>query len=197
MDVVIPIAAEVPAFAEAGHDCPKLLIDVNGTPMIEWATASLDGLADESAYVVPVLQSHVREYAIDDRLKEIYSDDITVVSINGMTDGAAETVLKAHDHIGEYELVVAFGDQYAEAPLVEAIQPTDADGVIPVFESSSPTWSYVTTDDESGVVTGAIESADSSFCFLLHFNDAHYQNEPPNPHHGSFTGRSSLGLLYN
>lgn len=156
MDVVIPIAAEDPAFAEAGYDCPKPLIDVNGTPMIEWATASLDGVVDESAYIFPVLQSHVREYAIDDRLREIYSDDITVVSIDGMTDGAAETVLKAREHIGEDELVVAFGDQYVETPLAESIRRTTVDGLIPVFESSSPAWSYVATD-EDGIVTEAAE----------------------------------------
>ena len=45
--------------------------------------------------------------------------------------------------------------------------------------------------------TDAIESADSPFCFFVHLNDAHYQYDPPNPHHRSFTDRSALGLLYN
>jgi NDP-sugar pyrophosphorylase family protein len=156
MDVVIPIAAEDPAFVEAGYSCPKPLIDINGTPMIKWATASLDGVADESSYIFPVLQSHVREYAIDDRLREIYSDDITIVPIDEMTDGAAETVLKARQYIGDKELVVAFGDQYAHIPLGESIRSTTADVLIPVFESSSPAWSYVATRGD-GTVTEAAE----------------------------------------
>jgi len=156
MKVVIPIASDDPAFVEAGYTCPKPLVDVNGTPMIKWATASLEHVTDESSYIFPVLRSHVRKYSIDDRLKQIYSDDITIVPIDGMTDGAAKTVLKARQYIDDDELFVAFGDQYVEAPFVESIRCTTADGLIPVFESSSPTWSYVATKGD-GIVTQAAE----------------------------------------
>lgn len=156
MDVIIPIAAEHPTFREAGYEQPKPLVSVNGTAMIRWATACLNEVVDESSYIFVVLQSHVDKYNLDEALFDIYGDEITVLAIDEMTEGAAETVLVAEDHISTEELIVLFGDQYVELSLETAITNTDIDGVIPVFKSCSEKWSYAATGSND-IVTEVAE----------------------------------------
>jgi NDP-sugar pyrophosphorylase family protein len=156
MDVIIPIAAEHPAFREAKYEQPKPLVSVNGVEMIRWATACLNGLVDESSYIFVILQSHVDEYDLDEALFDLYNEEVTIVTLDGMTEGAAETVLAAQDHISTEELIVLFGDQYVELSLGTAIQETAIDGLIPVFEASSPEWSYAATAP-NGTVTEVAE----------------------------------------
>lgn len=156
MDAVIPIAAEDHVFKQAGYEKPKPLIIVNDEPMIKWATACLEGIVDDSSYIFPVLRSHINEYSIDEELRRIFSDDITIIPVDGMTDGPAETVLEAEEQISSDELLIVFGDQYVEVDLKGRIESTTADGLIPVFESSSPKWSYAATTQD-GVVSEVAE----------------------------------------
>lgn len=156
MDVIIPIAAEHPAFRKAGYEQPKPLVDVNGTEMIRWATACLNGLVDESSYIFIILQSQIEQYNLDEALFNLYGEEVTIVALNEMTDGAAKTVLAAQNHIGTEELIVIFGDQYVELSLATVIEETAIDGLIPVFEASSPKWSYAATAP-NGTVTEVAE----------------------------------------
>jgi NDP-sugar pyrophosphorylase family protein len=157
MDVLVPIAAEDTEFRAAGYEVPKPLIDIRGRPMIEWATACLEGI-DSSSYIFPVLESHINEYDIDDRLRGMYGSEIEIVPIDVMTDGAAATALRAAEHLSDEELIVLFGDQYIHAPVRAAIRDADADGLIAIFESSEPRWSYAKTDGD-GTVTEVAEKA--------------------------------------
>lgn len=155
MDVLVPIAAEDPEFQERGYELPKPLIDIQGTPMIKWATSCIDWI-DSSCYIFPVLESHITKYSIDDRLHDIYGPEIDIVPIDGMTEGAAITALRAKDHLSTEDLLVLFGDQYIQAPIEETIHQSSADGLIAVFESSEPCWSYARTGP-SGKVTEVAE----------------------------------------
>jgi dTDP-glucose pyrophosphorylase len=155
MDVLVPIAAEDPEFDAHGYDVPKPLIDLRGQPMIKWAMSSVEWV-DPSSYIFPVLETHIAEYAIDDRLRELFGPRIEIVPIDGMTDGAARTALRAKHHLSDEELIVLFGDQYIRAPVQSKVRHTDADGMIPVFNSSDPRWSYAKTTDQ-GVVTKVAE----------------------------------------
>lgn len=146
MDVVIPIASEEPAFEKSDFGCPRPLVRIDGRPVIRWATDCLQGIANESSYIFPVLQSHIKKYSIDEALKDIFNNQISIVPIREKTEGAAETVLKAEQHISQSELIILFGDQYIEADIKQRItQAGDIDGLIPVFKSSDPKWSYAAT----------------------------------------------------
>jgi NDP-sugar pyrophosphorylase family protein len=149
MDVLVPIAAKDPAFKDE-YDLPKPLIEIRGQPMIKWATSCVDWVSN-SSYTFPVLTSHIEEYRIDERLRDIYGSEITIIELNEMTDGAAVTALQAKDHLSEEELIILFGDQYICAPVRQTVQDTVADGVIAVFESSESCWSYAQTDDDGTV----------------------------------------------
>lgn len=143
MNVVVPIATVEPAFEDAGYRRPRPLVKVSGRPLIKWVTDCVADIADTSAYIFPVLKRHINEYEIDSSLTSIFSEEVKIVPISGETDGAARTVLKAKDYISEEDLLVLLGDQYIEMELEKHIsKQQDIDGLIPVFQSTEPAWSY-------------------------------------------------------
>lgn len=58
--------------------------------------------------------------------------------------------------------------------------PKDTDGQVKINEAISK-----------------IDEAEQPFCWFLHFDEAHWKYEPPNPYHREFTNRSIPELVYN
>lgn len=162
MRAIVPLASRDPEFQRAGYDRPRPLIKVGGRRMVEWATDCLDGFVDEESYVFPVLQEHVSEHDLDESLREIYDPNIHVVVLDEMVEGPAQTVLEAEEYIDDDELIILFGDQYLAGPFEEQIAETDADGLIPVFESTEQRWGYAETDDSNRVTEVAEKDVISS-----------------------------------
>lgn len=54
-------------------------------------------------------------------------------------------------------------------------------------------WGTKTVDR----LTESAENTEQPFCWLVHFNDAHWKYRPPNPYHRLFTERDPSGLVYN
>lgn len=161
MDVVVPIAASDPEFEASGYRLPKPLIEVRGKPMIEWATAPVEWV-ESSCFVFVVLREHVEQFEIGSRLRDIYGENIRIVVLDEMTEGAAETVLAAREYLSTEPLIVLFGDQHIQAPVQHAIEHTDADGMIATFEAAEPKWSYAKTDTDGRVIEVAEKKVISS-----------------------------------
>ncbi|MBI2664959.1 glycosyltransferase family 2 protein [Candidatus Woesearchaeota archaeon] len=153
MNVVIPMAGRGSRFKEAGYALPKPLIQIRGKPMVKWATDSIP-YADES-FIFIVLKEHVDNFQLDRKLKEIYSDKIRIIVTDGITEGAACTVLLAEKLINnDDELIVYNADQYFMADIESALEnlPEEVSGLIPVFSATNPRWSFAKADPEGYVV---------------------------------------------
>lgn len=111
VNVVIPAAGQGKRFAEVGYQHPKPLIDVAGSPMIEWV---LDNFKDIGRKIVLMQKQHLDKYCVQDILK--YNDStIEILPVEGLTLGAACSVLLAKDLINNNnELIVANSDQYLD-----------------------------------------------------------------------------------
>lgn len=146
MNVIIPIATKEPKFEKGYHNRPRPLVTVAGCPLIKWVTECVGDIEIDISYTFVVLESHIYSYNIDKYLKDIFHDDIDVVSVSGETDGAARTVLEAESHISDNGLLILLGDQYIEMNLHEYIsERSNVDGLIPIFKSNNPAWSYAAT----------------------------------------------------
>ncbi len=148
MNVIIPIATKEPAFEDSEYRRPRPLVEVSGRPLIKWVTECLRDVVENSSYTFPVLESHIKHYNIDNRLKKIFSEEINIVPVYGQKNGAALTVLQAQDYISDEELIILLGDQYIDMDLQSSIlERSEVDGLIPVFESTEDTWSYADTKE--------------------------------------------------
>lgn len=165
MKIVVPMAGlgsrfQVQTETNPEYRKPKPLILIKGKPMVQWALESLPFVSlphrpattqftvEPRDFVFVCRRDHENDFQIRDKLKEIFSDAITVVLIEQITRGAAETVLKAKRYLDPQEdIIVSDPDHYFDGSfLYEKILNKDAEtaGIIPVFRppADEPKWSF-------------------------------------------------------
>lgn len=155
MNILIPMAGAGSRFAMAGYIEPKPFIDVDGVPMI---SRVLQNLAIEGAHYLLVAQrAHVAAYPdVVHSLEMQYP--LTVVPIDGMTEGTACTVLHARHLINnDRPLLIANSDQWVDFSLSDFISDArvrQLDGSILTFHDAERNnkWSFARTDAEGFVL---------------------------------------------
>ena len=153
-NVVIPMAGEGSRFSKVGYSFPKPLIDVNGKPMIQVVVENLNLDPSKSKFIFICREEHIEKYNLVYFLKAI-APGCEIVVTDGLTEGAACSILLAKEHIdNDKHLVLANSDQFMEWDsnvFMYSMVADDIDGGIATFESSHPKWSYAKLGDEGFV----------------------------------------------
>ena len=154
MNIVVPMAGAGSRFEKAGYSFPKPLIEVKGQPMIAKVVENLDL---QGTYIFLVQKAHYEQYNLESLLKMI-APGCKIVQIDGVTEGAACTVLKAKEFIdNDEQLIIANSDQWIKWNSFETISSfNDADGGILTFKSVHPKHSFAKVDGY-GFVTEVAE----------------------------------------
>lgn len=152
--VVIPMAGLGSRFEQAGYALPKPFIDVCGKPMI---ARVIDNLRIPKAqYVLIARREHIEQNS-DVVLALLKEYPIRIVEIDGLTEGAACTILQARQYINnDSPLVLANCDQIIDIDINAFIQDNfdrGLDGSILTFTNADrdPKWSYA-KPDANGIV---------------------------------------------
>lgn len=156
LNIVIPMAGRGSRFAVAGYTDPKPLIPVHGMPMIQLVIENLRP-PGEHRFLFICQREHVAAYELD-RLLPQWAPGCIVVPIDGVTEGAACTVLSAREHIDSSDpLIIANSDQYVDHPMADYVAALDdLDGLIMTMSADDPKWSFVEKDTD-GMVTRVVE----------------------------------------
>lgn len=158
LNIVIPMAGRGSRFADAGYTDPKPLINVSGKPMIQVVVENLRPSRDHR-FIFICQREHVEQYDLVNRLQAIAPGSICV-PIDGITEGAACTVLLAEDYINNDDpMVIANSDQWVDASMDDYLQAWDAadtDGFIMTMTSNLDKWSYIQYSPE-GDIQGVVE----------------------------------------
>jgi len=158
INIVIPMAGRGSRFTDVGYKLPKPLIDVSGRPMIEWVVENISPSVPHK-FIFIVQREHCEKYDLSNRLQAI-SNNCEIVMIDGITEGAACTVLCAEKFINNgTPLMIANSDQWVDTSIDKYIQAWNMDeylGHIMTMESDHPKWSYAKFN-ESGAVIDVIE----------------------------------------
>lgn len=154
INIVIPMAGAGSRFANAGYIDPKPLIDVFGKPMIEVVINNIR--PDQPHRFIFICQKeHLEKYALEERLNRLVPG-CSVIAIEGLTEGAACTVLKARELINSSEpLMIANSDQYIGVDINHYLAEMDyrgLDGLIMTMWADDPKWSFVELNTENHVV---------------------------------------------
>ena len=156
MKIVVPMAGAGSRFETAGYTFPKPLIEVRGEPMIAKVVKNINL---QGQYIFLVQKTHYEKYNLQGLLTLI-APNCKIVQIDGLTEGAACTVLKAKEYINNNEpLIIANSDQYIKWNSFETISSfnhKDADGGILSFTSLHPKHSFAKVDS-NGYVTEVAE----------------------------------------
>lgn len=155
LNIVIPMAGKGSRFQEAGYAFPKPLIDINGETMIEVVIRNLRPQC-EHKFVFICQREHYEKYDLHNVLKNATNNNFEVVLLNGITQGAACTVLTATQHINnDDDLIIANSDQFIEFNINDFIgeaRKGNKDGLIMTFKASHPKWSYARVDNSGKVL---------------------------------------------
>jgi HAD superfamily hydrolase (TIGR01509 family) len=156
LNVVIPMAGGGTRFQQAGYTFPKPLIDVKGSPMIQWVVKNL---GVDANFIFIVQKSHREKYNLDSMLNLI-APDCKIIEVDGITEGAACTTLLAKELIdNENPLLMANSDQFIEwnpSDFFYKMNEQLCDAGIVTFKSTHPKWSFVKINDQ-GQVTEVAE----------------------------------------
>jgi HAD superfamily hydrolase (TIGR01509 family) len=156
MNVLIPMAGAGSRFEKAGFTFPKPLIEVEGKPMIQQIVENLN---IDAHFIFIVQKEHYLKYNLHQLLKLI-TPECDICLVDGLTEGAACTTLKAKVVINNNEpLVIANSDQIIEwnsNEFMYAMTAPEIDAGILTFRSTHPKWSFAKVG-EDGFVTEVAE----------------------------------------
>ena len=143
-------------FEKVGYTFPKPLIDVEGKPMIQVVVESMN---IEANFIYIVQKSHREKYNLD-TLLNLITPNCKIIEVDGLTEGAACTVLLAKEYINnENQLILTNSDQFIEwdsTDFMYQMNEKGYDGGIMCFEATHPKWSFAKTD-ENGIITEVAE----------------------------------------
>lgn len=158
-NIVVPMAGRGSRFLEQGYSDSKPFIDVNGKPMIQKVIENLNFEFDDKFKVIILCQKEDYEKYDFKLFPEIFQhNNIEIVQIDGITEGAACTLLLAKEFINNDTPMLSFNtDQMIDYNVEETFNKmSQHDGGIPCFWGDSEDWSYAKTD-EKGLVTEVAE----------------------------------------
>ncbi|HVH82359.1 MAG TPA: glycosyltransferase family 2 protein [Stellaceae bacterium] len=158
LNIVIPMAGRGSRFADAGYTTPKPLIPIHGVPMIRLVIENLRP-SDEHRFIFICQRAHVREYGLREKLAQ-WAPGCVLIELDGITEGAACTVLTARDFINSDDpLMIANSDQYVDTDIdryLAFMTEKRLDGLIMTMQATDPKWSFAGLD-ENGLVKLVVE----------------------------------------
>jgi dTDP-glucose pyrophosphorylase len=143
LNIVIPMAGAGSRFAIAGYEMPKPLIDVSGQTMIEVVINNLRPSCPHR-FIFICQTGHIREFGLEQKLRN-WAPGCEIVAVDGVTQGAACTVLAAKHFINNDDaLMIANSDQFIEVNVDDYLGSMgNFDGLIMTMKANDPKWSYV------------------------------------------------------
>ncbi len=147
LNIVIPMAGAGSRFSKKGYTDPKPLIPIKGVPMIQLVIQNLKPASDHK-FIFICQQSHINDYQLTEKLKN-WAPNCELIGIDGLTDGAACTVLKAKKLINNNNpLMIANSDQYIDSDInlyLNDMVERNLDGLIMTMTADDPKWSFAKT----------------------------------------------------
>lgn len=147
-NIVIPMAGRGQRWKDAGYTFPKPLVEIKNKPMIQLVLENLDL---QGTYTFICLKEHIEKFALDILLKNM-KPNCNIISIDHLTEGAAESVLCAKKYINnENPIIIVNCDQWlnwSPSDFIKFIDRKNPDGVIVTYNSTHPKNSFVRIEDK-------------------------------------------------
>lgn len=177
MHLIMPMGGGGTRFGNKGFRVPKPLIELQGKPFFYWATQSVCKFANVADIIFVVLQAHIDEFHIDERIREYYPE-ARIQVIPKVLNGAVLTCREGIKAV-EDDAPILFNDcdhAFLSKGFYEFANRGEWDGIdgaLLTFRSQSPNFSYVRFD-EQGRVRGTIEKqvvSSEAICGAYYFRN--------------------------
>lgn len=156
MNVLI-LAAGAPTFQVGGENYPLYLTEIDGLILLQKIVNQCAAIPG-AKFTFVFNREEVSKYHLDD-ICRLIDDCATVISIDGVSQGAACTALySAVDFDPSESLLVMNANQLVDVDLgkeIDSFVKGDVDAGVFVFDSAHPRYSYVRIDSENFVIEAA------------------------------------------
>lgn len=154
LNIVIPMAGYGSRFSAAGYALPKPLLPVRGRPMIEVVVENLRPRMPHR-FVFICQRQHLENFGLRSLLGRV-APGAEIIGIDGVTEGAACTVLLAAQFIdSDAPLMIANCDQYVAVNMdvyFDRMSAGGYDGYIMTMKADDPKWSFIALGQDDTVV---------------------------------------------
>lgn len=160
MNILIPMAGRGSRFLQEVNKNPEYLkpkpmITIGRHTMIQWALSSLP-IKESDTLIFLVLQEHIEKFRINEALGYLFGENVIVIPVDKVTEGAACTALLAKKYIdNETPLLITDSDHFIDGDVIfREIEKLKGkiDGIIPVFYANNSKWSFSKTDESGEVI---------------------------------------------
>jgi len=153
MNIIIPIGGIGQRFKDEGYNMPKPLISVLGKPMIYQVINSLQLESTDTVYII--YHNHLKEFNFETLIKFYFSKiNIKFISLDYLTKGAAETVLRGLEIFTKDELndsiLLLDCDTFYTDDIISKYKYQSNKNTIFYFNStdSKPIFSYINLEND-------------------------------------------------
>lgn len=180
INVLMPLSGDSKFFEREKYFYPKMLIEIQGKPMVQHAIENLQSLDEDLQFIFVVKSSDCAEFHLDATLQLLTDGKCQIVMLDHDTKGAACSSLIAVDLINNVDpLVIANFDQLLECDLNEVFNrfvSSACDAGCITFNSTHPRWSYALLDEDGMVLETAEKrplsrNAIAGFYYYQHGHD--------------------------
>ena len=143
-------------FSTQGFKDPKPLIQFLGIPMIQHVVEHVGMMGCEHIFLCQ--KAHIEKYKLHE-LFASFLENFKVVEVDGLTEGAASTVMLADSALSPDDSVMLVNsDQLVhwDRDIVDTMENSEFGGCIFCFPGEGPKWSYAKVDMQ-GLVTEVAE----------------------------------------
>ncbi len=159
INVLMPLSGGSKFFDSEEYFYPKMLIEIQGKPMVQHAIENLQTIHKELQFVFIVKKSDCAKFHLDDTLRLLANDSCKIIMLDHETKGAACSALMAVDEINNNDpLIISNFDQIIDAnlsKLYSEFKSSEADAGCLVFNTTHPRWSFVLLDEQDFVLETA------------------------------------------
>ena len=143
-NILIPMAGRGSRFTEQGYTDSKPFVDVNGKPMIQRVIENLNVEFDSRyEFILICLREDYDRYDFNIFNDIIGHENWEVICLPDVTEGAAQTILKAKSFIDNDTPMLSFNtDQMIDYNIDMWKSFEKFDGGIPCFYGEGTEWSY-------------------------------------------------------
>lgn len=157
MKVVITMAGRGSRFAQAGYSQPKHEIMAGERSLFSWSMRSLAHFYDEH-FIFIVRNGHYSETQLIEEIRQLGIDSYTIVALNEVTKGQADTVMHVSELLNETdELLIYNIDTTIKSEYLTKEAILQGDGSVPLFEAEGTHWSFAKLDETKTKITEMAE----------------------------------------
>lgn len=175
--LIMPMGGAGSRFFKNGYIMPKPLIEINDKPFFYWATRSIEKFVDIYDLTFVVLQEHIDEFNIKNKILE-YFPEAKIVVIPQILKGAVLTCMEGVSEIND-NMPIIFNDcdhafhcqkfyDYCNDGNFDGV-----DGALLTFTSNDPKFSFLELDENDNVIRTIekVAVSDKAICGAYYFRN--------------------------